>query len=190
MNNKKLTILIAVLVIILVVILFAFLSNKKSPLKSVNTEVQPNTVSSETGAATSSPQTNEASLEGVDISTIEPVVPAALGELPGSSEAPKQAVVETSNIPVNAVKLSVSDTGFSPKEFTVSAGEKVSLAITSTSNGAHVFIFPNASLMGLTMMVLGGETKLIEFTAPAAGSYAFRDDIPSYRGNTGTMIVK
>ncbi|MFA5131414.1 MAG: cupredoxin domain-containing protein [Patescibacteria group bacterium] len=189
MNNKKLTILIAVLVIILVVILFAFLSNKNW-LKPSGVVTQSNTAGE--SKATTSPvaETKTASLEGVDVSTIVPVIPATLGELPGSADAPQQVVVETSNVPTSAIKLSVSAEGFSPKEFTVSAGQKISLAVSSVDNNTHVFIFPNASLMGLTMMILSGETKLIEFTAPAAGSYSFRDDIPGFRGNTGTMIVK
>ena len=188
MNNKKLTILIAVVVIILAVILFAVLSNKKNTAAPTN-NTKSNTVVKE--KATATPEVEKVVVpEGVDASTMVPVIPKPLSAMPGSAAAPKQVVVETNNIPASAVKLTISDTGFSPKEFTVSAGQKVSLAISSNSNGTHVFIFPNAALMALTMMVSSGETKVMEFTAPPAGSYTFRDDIPGFHNNTGTMIVK
>ncbi|MEI6529787.1 MAG: cupredoxin domain-containing protein [Candidatus Falkowbacteria bacterium] len=189
MNNKKLTILIAVVVIILAVILFAVLSNKKNAVAPTNNVIKSNPVVKE--SATATPEVEKVVVpEGVDASTMVPVIPKPLSAMPGSAEAPKQVVVETNNIPKSAIKLTLSDTGFTPKEFTVSAGQKVSLAISSESNSTHVFIFPNAALMALTMMISGGQTRVMEFTAPPAGIYAFRDDIPSFRNNTGTMIVK
>ncbi len=189
MNNKKLTILIAVIVIILAVILFAVLSNKNIAPNSKSNAPQANTNKATNSVATS--ETEKVVVpEGVDASTIVPVIPKTLSAMPGSPEAPKQEVIaDVNNIPENAVKMTVSDSGFEPKEFTVQAGQKVSLAITSLG-GTHVFIFPNASLMALTMMISSEETKVINFVAPAAGSYSFRDDIPSFRNNTGTMIVK
>lgn len=113
-----------------------------------------------------------------------------LTTMPGSPDAPQQVKVETAEIPVGSVRLEVSDRGFSPKEFTVLAGKPVSLALTAVGVNTHVFIFPDSSLMGLTMMISGGDTKVLNFTAPAAGVYGFRDDIPTFRLNTGTMIVE
>lgn len=191
MNNKKLAIFIALMVFIVAVIVFAFLNNKKLIFTSKNnvskTKVSANvnnntTISAENGGVTVP--------EGVDASTMAPLIPVALSVMPESPDAPKQVITDIKEIPANTIKLSVSDAGFSPKEFTVSAGQKVSLAITPVGNNTHVFIFPNASLMALTMMVSSGETKVINFVAPSAGSYTFRDDIPSFRNNTGTMIVK
>lgn len=191
MNNKKLAILIAVVVLIVAVIAFAFLNNKKGTTTPVN-NVPKSNVPANSKVDTAAPAVADEVVvpEGVDASTMVPAVPATLSVMPGSPEAPKQAVVDVKEIPASTIKLTVSDTGFSPKEFTVSAGQKVSLAITPLGNNTHVFIFPNASLMALTMMVADGETKVIDFVAPSAGSYTFRDDIPSFRNNTGTMIVK
>lgn len=124
------------------------------------------------------------------VTSQNPAVTAALSSMPGTNEAPKQEVVAADKIPAAAIKLSVSDSGFSPKEFTIKSGQEVSLAITAVGSSTHVFIFPIASLMGLQTMVSNQETKVITFTAPDAGSYGFRDDIPNFRQNTGTMIVK
>jgi len=193
MNNKKLTILVALLVIIVAVILFAVLSNKsKTPSPLSNVSPSTNSAQDDVNANVAAPVNTEAEAvpEGVDAATIVPATPAQLSVMPGSPEAPKQEVVNASEIPATAIKLTVSDKGFSPKEFTLQAGQKASLAVTAEGGSTHVFIFPNASLMALTMMVSGGETKVMEFTAPAAGSYTFRDDIPTFRDNTGTMIVK
>jgi len=124
------------------------------------------------------------------VASIDPAVTAALSSMPGTNEAPKQELIKTEEIPAAALKLSVSDSGFTPKEFTIKAGQEVSLAITAVGSSSHVFIFPMASLMGLQTMVSNGETKMITFTAPNAGTYTFRDDIPEFRKNTGAMIVK
>jgi len=124
------------------------------------------------------------------VTSADPAVTMALSSMPGSDAAPKQAVIKAEEIPSAAIKLSVSDSGFTPKEFTINSGQEVSLAITAVGSSTHVFIFPMASLMGLQTMVSNGETKMITFTAPNAGTYTFRDDIPDFRKNTGSMIVK
>ncbi len=113
-----------------------------------------------------------------------------LNTLPGSPDAPQQVQVDSSQVPVGSVRLEISDRGFNPSEFTVLAGQPVSLAISAVGANTHVFIFPDSSLMGLTMMISGGETKVLNFTAPEAGNYNFRDDIPTFRQNTGVMLVK
>jgi len=114
----------------------------------------------------------------------------ALNAMPGSADAPKQAVVKDNDIPSQAVKIEMTANGFSPSEFRVKVGSEVTLALSASDGQTHVFIFPNASLMGLTTMVLGGSTKTITFNAPKAGVYPFRDDIPSFNMNTGVMIVE
>jgi len=183
MKNKKIIIL-AVIAVVLVVIAIIVVNNKTDikdqsdqSNKLNSTETSANGVNSEASIPSSENFVDSPEMK-------------ALAVMPGSPEAPKQEVVETSKISEEAIKLTVSDTGFEPKEFTIQAGQKVSLAVTASGDNVHVFLFPNASLMGLTMMVSNNETKVISFTAPAAGSYEFRDDIPTYRDNVGTMIVK
>lgn len=184
MKNNKIIIfaVIAVLLVAVVVIV----ANNKTVINQDQSDQTNELNSTETSANGVNSETSIPSSENFDDS---PEI-KALAVMPGSPEAPKQEVVETSKISDEAIKLTVSDTGFEPKEFTIQAGQKVSLAVTASGDNTHVFIFPNASLMGLTMMVSNNETKVISFTAPAAGTYEFRDDIPTYRDNVGTMIVK
>ncbi len=156
-----------------------------------STELVPATPGSAALGAAGTPQTNQNfSPTNPSVTSNNPTVLSSLSSMPGTSEAPKQEVIAADKIPGEALKLTVSDAGFSPKEFTIQAGQKVSLAITSLDMNTHVFIFPNAALMGLQTMVLGQETKLLTFTAPDPGIYEFRDDIPNLRANTGKMIIK
>ncbi len=201
MDKKKLTILIIVILIILAVILIAVFGGNKTlnkPTNSNNLGQANNSVASRSADYVPSPAElgNSAPKTSASVQTPQTGSSTAvkinntLSVMPGSPEAPKQETVDSSKIPDKAIKLSVSESGFTPKEFSVTSGQAVSLAITSVGSGSHVFLFPDATLMALTVMVSNGETKIINFTAPAAGSYLFRDDLPAFRANTGTMIVK
>ncbi|MFA6995587.1 MAG: cupredoxin domain-containing protein [Patescibacteria group bacterium] len=122
-----------------------------------------------------------------NLNVSEPVISANETPLsPPVNQQPPAAPL----IPADAIRIKVSAAGFVPNIFSVKAGQSVTLAISSDDNNAHVFIFPRASLIALTTMVLGSEIKTVTFTAPAAGTYNFRDDIPEFRNNTGEMIVK
>ena len=207
MNKKVNKILLAVVIIVVALILVIILAlNPKVP-STGSTANQNNTIkvndltdsanqnqvdSNETipaGSITAGISTTPTAINPI-VTSENPAVTAALSSMPGSNEAPKQVVVKAEEIPSAAIKLSISDSGFTPKEFTIKAGQQVSLAITAVGSSTHVFIFPMASLMGLQTMVSNQETKLITFTAPNAGTYTFRDDIPDFRQNTGAMIVK
>ena len=192
MGNKKIIIFSLVAFIAIVAIVALVLKSRidsgavaATPGKTIVSEIP------ETPAAASETSLAEESIVIAD--TAVPVNPKdqSLSALPGSEEAPKQEIVESgSTIPAKAISISVTDKGFSPDSFTVKAGQQVTLAIMAADGNTHVFIFPNASLMGLTTAVLSGETKMITFTAPEAGSFLFRDDIPGYRENTGTRVVE
>lgn len=105
-------------------------------------------------------------------------------------ETPFQEIIEPEEIPETALQLSISESGFSPAEFKVRAGQKVNLALSAGDSGPHVFIFLNLPTLNLTAMVFENQTQLLEFTAPEPGIYNFRDDIAAYRQNTGRMIVE
>lgn len=191
--NKKIVVITIIVVIALVLVATLLNANKTKTVGQDTNQVTPTVQNPTSQPSGSAPLGNASATPVVSPATVSSnqEVAASLGSLPGSSEAPKQELVtSTEKIPSAAIKLSVSDTGFSPDTFTIKAGQEVSLALTATGSSTHVFIFPNASLMGLQIMVSAGETKVLTFTAPNAGSYPFRDDIPSFRQNTGTMIVK
>ena len=191
--NKKTLVLAGIVVVVLVLVIVLSQNTKTTPTaKNTNQGVpaSQNQVNQATSDVTTDVVTSDAPVNNPAAVSSIPEVAATLSSMPGSDAAPKQEVVAADKIPAAAIKLSVSDTGFSPKDFTIKAGQQVSLAITGVGSSTHVFIFPMASLMGLQTMVSGGETKVITFTAPNAGNYTFRDDIPMFRANTGTMIVK
>jgi len=112
--------------------------------------------------------------------------------LPGSPTAPKQSrALSVDEIPPEAIKLTVSASGFSPNEFTVKEGAAVTLSVTS-GDRTHVFKFDDPSLQGVAVGIASNETRAITFKAPAAGDYSFFCDVPGHRdrGETGVMHVK
>ncbi|OGG39237.1 hypothetical protein A3I34_00045 [Candidatus Jorgensenbacteria bacterium RIFCSPLOWO2_02_FULL_45_12] len=112
---------------------------------------------------------------------------------PGSPEAPQQSnPISESQIPEKAVKLSVSASGFVPAEFTVKAGELLTISITSSDQWTHVFAFHDPSMSAVAVGVGPGETRAITFNAPKAGEYQFYCNVPGHeaRGEVGKMIVK
>ncbi len=195
MKKKNIIFAIIIVLVVLFLIIVLALNNKNSQNSTQRTTAKNSINNKKTAQTAQTAQTDQtAQTSGLDSGNPEevivPPIPVNLSLMPGSPEAPKQEKVAVKDIPAKAIKLEVSDQGFSPKEFTINPGQPVSLAITAVGSNTHVFLFPNASLMALTVMISSGETKVINFTAPAAGSYPFRDDIPSFRANTGTMIVK
>lgn len=120
--------------------------------------------------------------------------PADNTSVPGSQTAPQQsAPLSTKEVPPQAVKLSVSASGFSPSSFSVSAGKAVTLSLTSTDDQTHVLRFNDPSLNAVAIGIGPGQTRVITFNAPAApGTYSFHCDVPGHtaRGETGTMTVR
>lgn len=112
---------------------------------------------------------------------------------PGSPEAPQQSnPIAAEEVPSSATKLTVSAQGFSPAEFTVSAGSAVTLSVTSGDTQTHIFMFDDPSLSAVAVGIGPGETRAITFNAPTTkGEYSFRCDVPGHagRGEVGKMIV-
>jgi len=192
MNKNKIIIAVLVIFIVLVAIIALVL---KARVKSgaIVPASQKTAVSDQTKTDVSVPASNDPAFSenASPAATSIEVTGPSLAVMPGSPEAPKQEVIETGDkVPAQAIKIEMTAKGFSPKEFRVKSGAEITLALSSTDGNTHVFLFPNASLMGLTTMVLGNETKTLVFNAPKPGSYPFRDDLPNYRTNTGTMIVE
>ena len=99
-------------------------------------------------------------------------------------------LITSDKIPAGAVKLAVADSGFSPLEFTVKPGAKVTLVLTAGKiKNMHILLFDAASLIAAAAMVGPNETRLYTFTAPTqAGNYPFRDILSEKA--VGQMIVK
>ncbi len=120
--------------------------------------------------------------------------PADNSSVPGSQTAPQQsAPLAAKEIPPQAVKLSVSASGFSPSSFSVSAGKAVTLSLTGADEQTHVFRFDDPSLNAVAIGIGPGQTRVITFNAPdKAGTYSFHCDVPGHtaRGEKGTMTVR
>lgn len=109
-------------------------------------------------------------------------------------EAPAQSLpLEEKDVPKDAVKLEVTAQGFSPDNFTVKAGEKVTLAVKSADQWVHTFVFDDPALSDVSLGLASQETRAITFFAPKEkGEYKFFCNVPGHRerGEEGTMRVE
>lgn len=110
---------------------------------------------------------------------------------PMSELAPKLSVpLDSESLPQSAVKLTATESGFSPDSFTVSAGAPITLTLTSSGADSRL-VFQDPSLSALELPVPVGYTMGKTFNAPSApGEYVFFQDIPGRRDQVGKMIVK
>jgi plastocyanin len=112
--------------------------------------------------------------------------------VPNNAEVPQASAVSREKLPEGTIELSASATGFSPNSFTVDAGQKITLAITSKDK-SHTFAFKDPALGSVALNAGAGQTSAVNFIAPTKkGEYAFRCDLPGHEdnGEVGTMIVK
>lgn len=112
--------------------------------------------------------------------------------VPNNAEVPQASTVAREKLPEGTIELSVSSSGFSPSEFSVSKGQTITLAITSTDK-SHTFAFKDPSLASVALNAGPGQTSAVNFIAPdKAGEYIFRCDLPGHEdnGEVGKMIVK
>jgi len=119
------------------------------------------------------------------------VIESPLGEF--NPENPSQTIpLEEGNIPADVIKITVTPSGFEPSEFTVKAGEVVSITVTGV-DATHVFKFESPELSNVAIGVANGETRGISFIAPEEpGDYVFYCDVPGHRarGEQGVMHVE
>ncbi|MFA6365525.1 MAG: cupredoxin domain-containing protein [Candidatus Paceibacterota bacterium] len=113
---------------------------------------------------------------------------------PGSPDKPSQSsAVQKEQLPQGTIEVRISPDGFSPKSFSVKAGEMVSLALVSDDAFTHTLSFDSTELSQFSMGVAAQETRVIFFWAPQEkGTYGFRCGLPGHfdRGEVGSMIVK
>lgn len=111
--------------------------------------------------------------------------------LPGSPTAPKQSrVLQESEVPKGAVKLTMSSFGINPDEFTVKQGGAVTLSVTS-GDSRHIFAFEDPELAGITIDIARNQTRALTFKAPAKkGNYPFSCSMVGHEQETGIMRVE
>lgn len=105
------------------------------------------------------------------------------------------AMARTSLAPeakAGAREVSIHEFAFTTRSVRVAPGETVRLALRNEDTALHTFTLPEA---GVDVIIPAGAERLVEFTAPAAGTYtwycvphtSFVDGKPE--GMTGTLVV-
>lgn len=222
LNNKKklLPIILAVVAIIVIVIIIVLAASKKSG-EEVNTSKTPVTSGpvDEKQPVDEANVDDVEGAEGVEVGeAINPVLVDAVAVVEGANlistegkvitnegvevrtdvspmaaEAPRQTTaLDKENLPASAIKIDVSAAGFSPSEFTVKAGDPITITLSSTDEWSHSLRFSDPKLEAASIGVSTLETRAISFNAPSAGEYNFYCGVPGHsnRGEVGKMIVE
>ena len=111
--------------------------------------------------------------------------------VPMTPDAPRlSAPLNPVSLPNSVIKLEATSSGFKPDNFTVLAGQPITLALTSTGVDSRL-VFSDSSLAALEIPVPSGFTMAKTFNAPAVpGEYTFFQDISGRNNEVGKMIVK
>lgn len=111
---------------------------------------------------------------------------------PEKTKAPTETS-PTTQAPVSGVtEISVVGTefNFNPASISVKAGEKVKIAFKNNGRAPHNFVIEGLNTG--TKTINGGQTDVVEFTAPSSGTYTFFCSIPGHRasGMEGNLKVE
>ncbi len=187
MSKKNIIILVVVIVVVGAVVWLLSTGTIPSPKTT-----GPGEGGIETSQGTAvAPGTSAVSEEGQVVTQTGEAV--KLDVEPGTPDAPQQSnPISEESLPKEAIKLQVSETGFSPNTFTVKSGTAVTLSLTTADDRSHIFKFNDTNLSAVAIGVGTSKTRAITFNAPAKGEYSFFCDVPGHteRGETGVMTVK
>lgn len=103
-------------------------------------------------------------------------------ETPPTTQAPTTGVTE--------ISVAGTEFSFSPASISVKTGEHVKITFSNNGRASH-----NLTLEGLgigTKTIGGGQTDVVEFTAPSTGTYTFFCSIPGHRasGMEGSLKIE
>lgn len=121
--------------------------------------------------------------------------PENLGESAWKNpENPNQSSpLEQSEVPKEAIEISITEKGITPASFEVKTGEETIISVSSGDQWTHIFKFKSEALKEVAVGVGPKETRAITFLAPKEkGEYEYYCDVPGHieRGEKGKMIVK
>lgn len=189
MNKKKLITLIIVL-LVAVILVVVILMNPKTPTKP---QTEKNNVTPVANLDNSSESESSNTLSGkTELITGDESVEVfseVLDVTPIIAEAPREDILENSKQELKTVNLAISETGFSPKTFTVKTGQVITLNLGVTDENTHAFNFTNVELIASDVTVTAGYSLGFNIVAPLeAGTYTFHDAL--FPENTGKMIVE
>lgn len=104
---------------------------------------------------------------------------------PGNVDEPTPA----SAMSARTITIAANNFAFTPNMITVKKGEKVTLSLVGQS-GIHGIGIPE---LGINQKIDLGQTVSIELPTDAAGSYAFKCNVPCGSGHkemTGTIVIE
>lgn len=108
------------------------------------------------------------------------------------TEQPTEALPTTQAPAAQATEISVSGTefNFNPANISVKAGERVKITFRNNGRAPHNLIIEGLDIG--TKTISGGQTDVIEFTAPTSGTYIFFCSVPGHRasGMEGDLKVE
>lgn len=91
---------------------------------------------------------------------------------------------------VREITVSGTEFSFSPSSITVSAGGRVKITFRNIGGASHNLVVEGLGVS--TNTIGGGQQDILEFTAPASGTYTFFCSVPGHRaaGMVGNLIVE
>jgi plastocyanin len=111
-----------------------------------------------------------------------------------SGGAAEEGVAAAGEQKTRNIEITASDYKFTPSEFTVPEGAKVTVTLTNKAHKPHniQFHFPGGHTVKLPKDIGFNESASLEFTAPGPGTYSFKCpvDLHSTFGMKGKMTVK
>jgi len=135
----------------------------------------------------------------------EPIEESAIEEISESdiSGGSDEEVAEETEVPpvedeeiqppieeVREISVSGTEFSFSPATLSFTSGEKIRLTFNNTGSAPHNLIIEGTEIG--TKTISGGKENIIEFVAPASGTYAIFCSVGSHRqlGMEGTVTVE
>lgn len=121
--------------------------------------------------------------------TVVPTKPVAPREEGFGPTGPRPAT-KAPGTEVKEVTVLGTEYAFEPATISLKAGEEVKLAFQNKGRIAHNLIIEGLGVG--TATIGGGQEEVIEFTAPASGTYRFFCSVPGHRaaGMVGTLKVE
>ena len=103
-------------------------------------------------------------------------------ETPLATQSPATGVTE--------INVSGNEFSFSPASINVKAGERVKITFRNIGRAPHNLVLEGLGIT--TKTINGGQTDIVEFIAPSAGTYSFFCSIPGHRsaGMEGSLKVE
>ena len=116
-------------------------------------------------------------------------IPEGPGKVKFYNQSPP---ISASEIPENAIRITVSGNVFSPAIISVPAKTPFTVALISGNDETHVLKFNNPAFASIGLGAGPHQIRTITLSISEAGSYGFHCDVPGHapRGEMGRFVVE